>query len=228
VAVHRVGKHELNLLSDDRPHQGLVLDCSPLEWAPLERLPPAEEAAAEAAAAGAGPPVWLVLDEVTDPQNLGALVRSAYCLGAAGLLACAKNCAPLSAAATKASAGVLEAWPVHSCNNLARTLADAAERGWTVVGAAAERGAEPCTQLAVTGPTLLVVGSEGHGLRTNVRRACQKLVLVEMGGVAAAAAPGAAGAAAERRVVDSLNVSVATGILLHQLIVAARGPKAAA
>lgn len=79
-----------------------------------------------------------------DPQNLGALIRAAYCLGAAGVLAVSKNCAPLSAVTTKASAGVLEAWPVHSCDNLPRTLADAAERGWTVLGAAADRGSVPC------------------------------------------------------------------------------------
>ena len=81
VAIQNVSKHELNLLTDNRPHQGLVLDATPLEFEPLTLLP---EPADEGADAGAAPPVWLALDEVTDPQNLGAIMRCAWFLGAAG------------------------------------------------------------------------------------------------------------------------------------------------
>lgn len=79
VAVQNVSKHELNLLTDNRPHQGLVLDATPLEFQSLTQLP--EPVKSDAAAA---PPVWLALDEVTDPQNLGAILRCAWFLGAAG------------------------------------------------------------------------------------------------------------------------------------------------
>jgi 21S rRNA (GM2251-2'-O)-methyltransferase len=85
VAVQNVSKHELNLLTDNRPHQGLVLDATSLEFETLTQLP--EPAEADAAAA---PPVWLALDEVTDPQNLGAIMRCAWFLGAAG------ECTPFS------------------------------------------------------------------------------------------------------------------------------------
>ncbi len=91
-------------------------------------------------------------------QNLGAIIRSAYCLGATGILASAKNCAPLSAVVSKASAGVLETVPLHSCKNMQRTLTDAAERGWAVLGASAGRGALPLGQVAVDRPTVLVLG----------------------------------------------------------------------
>jgi 21S rRNA (GM2251-2'-O)-methyltransferase len=203
AAVHEASKHDLNLLSNDRPHQGLVLDVSPLSWQPMDVFPTAESAVAQAQGRL---PVWLALDEVVDPQNLGAVIRSAYCLGAAGVLACSKNCAPLSAVVSKASAGVLEALQLHSCNSLPRTLQDARDKGWRVLGAAAGQGSASCRSVAVEQPTVLVVGSEGFGLRTNVRRACDQLVRVDMGIVR------------KGSVVDSLNVSVATGILLHQLL----------
>ena len=177
-------KHDLNMLTDSRPHQGLVLDCSPLGWQQLDEFPPAQDAMAAAAAAGTADgndmqassssssitgrqglcsiayPVWLALDEVTDPQNLGAMVRSAYCLGAAGVLASARNCAPLSAVVSKASAGALEVLPMHSCKMMHRTLGDAAAKGWAVIGAAAGTGSVPVSKWVVDRPTILVMGKQ--------------------------------------------------------------------
>ncbi len=249
AAVRSASKHDLNEACGNRPHQGLLLDCSPLEFAPLDELPPAAEAAAahaaahaagaaaraaagggsdkeqdqdapaafaDADAAAGAPPtplVWLVLDEVVDPQNFGAALRSAHFLGAAGVLTCRRNSAPLSAAVSKASAGAMEAAPVHSARNLPATLAAAREAGWAVVGASAEARALPCAAFAVDRPTLLVMGSEGAGLRTNVRRLCDALLRVE-----AAPGGGGGGAGGGAGAVDSLNVSVATGILLHRLL----------
>jgi hypothetical protein len=86
------------------------------------------------------------------------MLRSAHCLGATGVLASAKNCAPLSAAVSKASAGALEVMTLHNSKNLPRTLADAAERGWAVVGAAGEAAATPVAQFRVNRPTVLVMG----------------------------------------------------------------------
>ncbi|GLI66164.1 hypothetical protein VaNZ11_009924 [Volvox africanus] len=264
VEIVRTSRHELNLMSHDRPHQGLVLDVSPLEWASLDEFPPADQLmaglAAETVVHGGGggsgtlvPPVWLALDEVVDPQNLGAVVRSAYCLGAAGVLACARNCAPLSAVVSKASAGALEALQLYSCHNLPRTLLDARDnKGWAVLGAAAGSGSVPVGKVCVDKPTILVLGSEGFGLRTNVRRACGSLVRVDMAppaitrgsgdawpmssrGVASADSAGVPLPAMQwpqqgavlRGLVDSLNVSVATGILLHSLISSAAAAAAA-
>eukprot|EP00892_Ulva_mutabilis_P008291 jgi/Ulvmu1/5834/UM025_0092.1 len=209
VAVMHLSKHAMNALADNRPHQGVILDCGELEVAELDVLPSAAEIAA--AAPGAAPPVWLVLDEVADPQNFGAVARSVMFLGAAGMLVSTRNCAPLSASASKASAGALEALPVHGADNLPRTLLAAADSGWTVLGAdgAASAAAADAADVTVAAPTLLVLGSEGAGLRTNVRRACRGFVKVRD-------AP-----RLDRAVLDSLNVSVATGVLLHSLLRAA-------
>jgi tRNA G18 (ribose-2'-O)-methylase SpoU len=342
-----------------RPHQGLVLDCSPLEWTPLERLPDTPPDGPPGSGGGGGGgrcPVWLALDEVMDPvrgwgaegplarqgpvpvnaartrhqpaprllpnpaalprpcaqQNLGSLLRSAHCLGADGVLATAKNCAPLSAVVSKASAGALEVMEVHAVKNLPRTLADAAERGWEVVGASGERGAPPLAGARVARPTVLVMGApggaraverhgcrccphpscaitrrlptphrpsagnEGAGLRTNVRRACTSFVRIEMaapsqralgggpggglggsgdddeeggggfggggeaegegegeieggggwedeeGGGGGGGGSGGGDLRAAAAAVDSLNVGVAAGILLHHFVVASR------
>ncbi len=211
AAVRHVDKHELNLLSDNRPHQGVVLDAAPLELLPLRALPPPGEGGE--AAPGTPPPVWVALDEVSDPQNFGAVLRSALFLGAAGVVVCARNSAPLSPVVSKASSGAMELLPVHACASMPAFLATSAANGWDVLGADAGPGADDCAAVRVTRPTLLVLGSEGRGLRTNVRRECARLVCVP-------AAPGAplGGDGA----VDSLNVGVAAGVLLHALLVAAR------
>ncbi|GMH34498.1 hypothetical protein BSKO_02332 [Bryopsis sp. KO-2023] len=206
VGVEYVTKHDLNMVVDNRPHQGLALDCSPLEYVPLLELPRASTYA------GSKPPVWLALDEVKDPQNLGAIIRSAYFLGTTGIIVSAKNSASLSAAVSKVSAGVMEFFPVHSCVKMQQFLVEAQERGWLVVGAAASPDATPCGEFRPTKPVVLVVGNEGYGLRTTVKQACEAFVKIE------SAAP----EANKEFQLDSLNVSVATGILLHSLIVAAK------
>ncbi|KAK9842489.1 hypothetical protein WJX81_002376 [Elliptochloris bilobata] len=208
--VEAADKHDLNLLVDHRPHQGLVLDCSPLEWSTMNIFPEAP-AALRAAPAGALP-VWLALDEIGDPQNLGAALRVAYFLGVTGVLCCGKHSAPLSPAVSKASAGAMERMDVFSCASMPRSLTQAASRGWHVIGAGSEPSAVDCRGFKLSRPAVLVVGSEGRGLRPVCRRICEDVLRI-------APAPWASGA--EREVpegVDSLNVSVATGILLHHLL----------
>ena len=200
--VCSTSKHDLNIISGNRPHQGLVLDCSPLSFIPIDRLEDADQSSDDLTK----PPLWLVLDEVMDPQNFGAALRSAYFLGASGVLTCSRNSAPLSPVVSKASAGTMEAMPVHSAQNLPRTLAAAAATGWQVVGATSDPTSLNCLDVTVRQPTLLVLGNEGVGLRTTVRNVCQTLVKVDTGHVT------------DSDSVDSLNVSVATGILLHQFL----------
>ncbi|KAL3919973.1 MAG: hypothetical protein SGPRY_005431 [Prymnesium sp.] len=206
VPVEWAEKHKLNMMSDNRPHQGLVMVCSPLDFEPLRQMPTPEEASLST---GGVAPLWLALDEVGDPQNLGALLRSAHFLGACGVLVSEKNSAPLSPVVSKASAGAMELMEVHCSRNLPKTLEDACGLGWHVVGAALEQSIEP-HEVDKSLPTILVLGSEGKGLRTNVLRACDSLVRVPrtlepVGG-------------AEADTVDSLNVSVAGGILLYALL----------
>lgn len=175
VRIVRLDKGELNNMARNRPHQGLLLTASALPELALDALPPVPRGA------HAPPPVWLALDEIQDPQNLGALLRSAHFLGASGVLVSSRNSAPLSAATSKASAGAMEAMDVHSTTNLVRTLKRSRENGWRVVGAA--MGA-PGTTVAShelrlgSEPTVLVLGNEGKGLRTLVRRECDLLVAI--------------------------------------------------
>jgi len=240
IPVASVDKGVLNTLSGNRPHQGVCLRCGQLDFEPLTHIPmPAandddqNSDGHDADIAFYPPTFWLVLDEVVDPQNLGALLRSAYFLGFGGkdgrekigVLVCAKNSAPPSPTVSAASAGALELATVYSTSNLPRTLAQAEQDGFRIIGASAAAPPSsssddpsapddvPVYDLQDLPPasladeaTLLVLGSEGHGLRSLVAKSCTAFVRV----------PPAAGDVVEG--VDSLNVSVTGGILLWHLL----------
>ena len=212
IPVATVDKGVLNVLSGDRPHQGYVLRCGKLDFETVSQLPlPSEQEDA--------PTFWLVLDEVVDPQNFGALVRSAYFLcdkKDLGILTCSKNSAPASPVTSAASAGALECAKIVSTSNLPRTLAQAEQDGFRIVGAAANVPSDivdvPMFELQDlpvnnddddSRPTLLVLGSEGHGLRSLVARSCTEFVRIPAGNTEG---------------VDSLNVSVTGGILLWHFL----------
>jgi len=99
IPLIETSKHDLNMVTSNRPHQGIVLDASPLNCDKMDVFPPAD------AVSSSRWPVWLCLDEITDPQNLGAVIRTAFFLGADGVLLCSKNSAPLSGVVSKASSG---------------------------------------------------------------------------------------------------------------------------
>ncbi|EED88666.1 ribose methyltransferase, partial [Thalassiosira pseudonana CCMP1335] len=212
--VVEVDKGVLNTLCGNRPHQGFVLRCGGLEFEPLRgssSLPSASLAGKD------GPLVWLALDEVVDPQNLGALLRSAYFLGGrVGILVCSKNSSPLTTTVSAASAGALEFMTVYSTSNLPKMLNRAREDGWRVLGAAADIPDSGGAARSETGkPTILVLGSEGRGLRTWVARSCSGFVKVP-GGLNMAASDNDEDAT--QAGVDSLNVSVTGGILLWHFL----------
>ena len=201
IPIATVDKGVLNALSGNRPHQGYVLRCGKLEFDSMPRLSMQENS----------PKLWLVLDEVVDPQNLGALLRSAYFMGGSkiGVMVCAKNSAPPSPVVSAASAGALELLEVYSTSNLPRTLNAAREEGFRIIGASsdipnADAQVYDLNELpSEDRPTLLVLGSEGLGLRTLVAKACTDFVKI----------PGQ-----DDSGVDSLNVSVTGGILLWHLL----------
>ena len=196
VPLQWVAKGELNELTGQRPHQGLVLAAGPLSFAPLDDLPAPD---------GGKQAVWLALDEVQDPQNLGAILRSARFLGVSGVLVSGKNCAPLSPAVSKASAGAMETMEVYATSHLPGILERAGSSGWRVIGTALDRRAINIGELDITreDSTIVVMGNEGAGLRTNVKSACTTLVEIEGGG--------------EDPGLDSLNVSVAAAIVIHEV-----------
>ena len=200
-----VDKGVLNTLSGNRPHQGCVLRCGKLEFEPLSKLPSEPDS----------PRLWLVLDQIVDPQNLGALLRSAYFFGEIAVLVCAKNSAPPSPTVSASSAGALEGMNIYATNNLPRTLAAAEQDGFRIIGASASSPLDSgipvydLDKLPLEGdgsdrPTILVLGSEGHGIRSLVANSCTEFVKIP-------------GTAQENLGVDSLNVSVTGGILMWQL-----------
>jgi 23S rRNA (guanosine2251-2'-O)-methyltransferase len=143
-------------------------------------------------------PLLLLLDGITDPQNFGALVRSAEVLGAHGVVVPDAHAAPVTGSVVKASAGATERMRIARVGNLLRTLDALRERGIRVWGAAAERG-EPLAAADLRGPTAIVIGAEGRGMREAVARRCDSLLQIP-----------------QRGLVSSLNASVAGAILLYE------------
>ncbi|KAL3532533.1 hypothetical protein ACH5RR_006054 [Cinchona calisaya] len=223
LSKKEVSKHDLNMVVDNRPHQGLVLDASPLEMVGIKELEPV-------LVEGESGPLWVALDEVTDPQNLGAIIRSAYFFGASGVVLCAKNSAPLSGVVSKASAGSLELMELRSCKNMMQFLSSSAQNGWQVLGGSVSSRAVPLNEVVPGAPTILVLGSEGTGLRPLVERSCTQLIRIP-GNIPMDVIAGEDedmersemdhGFPGEEfksfMAVESLNVSVAAGVLLHHL-----------
>jgi 23S rRNA (guanosine2251-2'-O)-methyltransferase len=190
--VERVDAHTLRELLGDVAHQGVAADVTP--------LPPWSEDELLAALQSAKAPLLLALDGVQDPHNLGACLRSADACGALAVIVPRDRAAQLTPAARKVAVGAAETTPVVSVTNLVRTLKLLKEAGLWVVGA--DIGAEKrADQVDLTGPVVLALGAEGPGLRHLTRHNCDFLVrLPQLGAV------------------ESLNVSVAAGMLLYEAV----------
>ena len=188
VRVEDVPHGELAQRSRSGVHQGVGAELTEFRYAELEDVLDA-----------ASPAFLLVLDGVTDPQNLGALVRSAHALGAHGVVVPKDRAAGITPSAFKAAAGALEHCPVARVTNLARAIDQMKERGiWTVALAAdAER---ELGSLDLTTPTALVLGSEGSGVRPLVRKTCDHVARIPMSGK-----------------VGSLNVAAAGAVALYEV-----------
>jgi 23S rRNA (guanosine2251-2'-O)-methyltransferase len=179
---------ELTRLAGSPDHQGFVAEVDPYPYADADALLESPEA------------LIVALDQVQDPQNLGAVCRSAEAAGAAGVVIPERRSASVTAAACKASAGAVEHLPVARVRNLADWLARAKEAGAWIYGADAD-GETPHTGADLTGRAVLVLGSEGRGLRPRVADACDLLVSVPMRGR-----------------VESLNVSATAAVLLFESV----------
>ena len=182
-----VPERRLNEAARAAEHQGVVAFCEPYRYADAHELVVGES------------PLLVCLDQVTDPHNLGAVIRSAEGAGANGIVITERNAARVTAAVCKASAGAVEHLPVAVVVNLARYLEEI--KGPQLWVWAADGGAETSVWQAdfVTG-VVLVFGAEGRGLRPGVRRVCDDAFSVPLAGH-----------------VDSLNVSVAAGVALFEV-----------
>jgi 23S rRNA (guanosine2251-2'-O)-methyltransferase len=192
IAVLETSLFELDRLTGNAVHQGVALRIRPYEYAhPQDLL---------AKRPGQAAPLIVALDGVTDPRNLGAIVRSAAAFGAAGVLVPARRSAHVTAGAWKASAGALARLPVAQCTNLTRTIEAYKEKGLFVAGLDAEGSVDVHEMSIADGPMVLVVGSEGRGLSRIVAAACDMLVSIPMSSG-----------------MESLNAGIAGSIALYEI-----------
>ncbi|HEY1820266.1 MAG TPA: 23S rRNA (guanosine(2251)-2'-O)-methyltransferase RlmB [Trebonia sp.] len=191
IAVLEAGPSELDRLTGGAIHQGVALRVRPYEYAHPEDLADRRSAAL---------PLIVALDGVTDPRNLGAVVRSAAAFGATGVVVPTRRSAGVTAGAWKASAGALARLPVAQAVNLTRAIEGYKKAGFFVAGLDAE-GTTNLRDLSIAdGPMVLVVGSEGRGLSRIVANACDMLVSIPM----------ASGN-------ESLNAGIAASIALYEI-----------
>jgi 23S rRNA (guanosine2251-2'-O)-methyltransferase len=206
LAIMEVSRGELDRLTGGAVHQGVGLQVPPFAYLPFEDLlADAVQPAAARDRSGAPehpeyPPLLVALDGVTDPRNLGAVIRSAAAFGAHGVFLPARRAAGMTATAWRTSAGAAARLPVSRVTNLTRALKTCQREGYVVVGLDADADAGLYDLEAAVGPLVLVVGSEGRGLSRLVGTTCDLRVAIPM----------VAG-------VESLNASVAAAVALAEV-----------
>jgi 23S rRNA (guanosine2251-2'-O)-methyltransferase len=188
VPVVPVSRDELGAIANSRDHQGVAAEVEPYGYANAETLLDDEDA------------LVIVLDEIQDPQNLGAVCRSAECAGATGIVIPERRSAAVTPAVCKASAGAVEHLSVARVRNVADFLALARERGAWVYGAEAGATAH-YTELDYDGRTVVVLGAEGRGIRPRVRAGCDGMISLPVRGA-----------------IESLNVSSAATVILYEAL----------
>ena len=203
VPVTQAPRHELDRLGDELIHQGIVARVSDYPYVDLGEILAHAEASSQ-------DPLLLVLDELQDPQNVGALLRTAEAAGVHGVLIASHRAAQITPAVSRASAGAAEHLLISSVTNIARTLQQLQQRGIWVAGIEDRPDAQDYRQADYCRPLALVLGSEGQGMRRLVAQQCDYLLRIPMRGR-----------------INSLNVSVAGAIVLYEALSArdAGGPR---
>lgn len=192
IQVNFVKKERLDELSSDRKHQGVVAYVSAFEYATVDDILANAEKKNE-------PPFIIILDDIEDPHNLGAVIRTANAAGAHGVIIPKNNAAGLTTSAVKASAGAVSYTPVARVTNISRTMEELKEQGIWFIGA--DMNGEDYRKLDLKGPIGLVIGNEGKGLSPLVKKNCDFLASLPMKGE-----------------IDSLNASVAAGIMAYEIM----------
>lgn len=191
IVVQYVERAKIEALAGGHRHQGVLAYVAPVPYAELEDILKAAEAKGEA-------PFLVLLDELEDPHNLGALLRTADATGVHGILIPKRRSVSLNATVAKTSAGAVEYVPVARIGNIAQTLKKLKEKGFWVAGADMD-GEKAYYEADLTGPLVLVVGSEGKGMSRLTKEACDFIVRMPMVGR-----------------INSLNASVAGSILMYE------------
>lgn len=190
--INYVNKERLEQLSETGKHQGVIAMAAAYEYAEIEDILAKAEEKGE-------PPFVILLDGIEDPHNLGAIIRTANLAGAHGVIIPKRRAVGLTATVAKTSAGALNYTPVAKVTNLTQTIKELKEKGMWFVGA--DMGGETMYQLDLKGPIGVVIGSEGEGISKLVKENCDFIASIPMKGD-----------------IDSLNASVATGVLAFEIV----------
>ncbi len=190
--INYVTKERLDQMSETGKHQGVIAMAAAYEYAEVEDILQAARDKDEA-------PFIFILDEIEDPHNLGAIIRTANLCGAHGVIIPKRRAVGLTATVVKASAGAINYTPVAKVTNIAKTIEDLKKEGiWFVC---ADMDGEVMYRHNLTGPIGLVVGNEGSGVSRLVKEKCDYIASIPMKGD-----------------IDSLNASVATGVLAYEIV----------
>ena len=191
AVIDEVEPMRLDQITGRANHQGIAAQIAPYSYIELEDLISNAKAVTD--------PVIVVADGITDPHNLGAIIRTAEAIGAHGLVIPQRRAAGITSTVMKVAAGALETFPVSRVVNLGRALEQLKEEGFWIYGTAVT-GSEPLQSVKFSGPVVLVVGGEGEGLGMLTQRSCDVLVSIPLQGKT-----------------PSLNASVATGMALYEI-----------
>lgn len=187
-----VSKERLDQLSETGKHQGVIAHAAAYEYSEIEDMFALAEKRGE-------DPFFILLDNIEDPHNLGAIIRTANLAGAHGVIIPKRRAVGLTATVAKTSAGALNYTPVAKVTNLAKTMEELKERGlWFVC---ADMGGESMYRMNLTGPIGLVIGNEGEGVSRLVKEKCDFVASIPMKGD-----------------IDSLNASVAAGVMAYEIV----------
>ena len=192
AVIDEVDGLRLSQMTQGANHQGIVAQVAAYSYAELETL-------VAQAKAQARRPVIIAADSITDPHNLGAIIRSAEAIGAQGMVIPQRRAVGVTSTVAKVAAGALENLPIARVVNLGRSLEYLKKEGFWIYGLAAE-AAQPIHTTDFSAPVVLVVGAEGSGLSLSVQNLCDQLVAIELQGRT-----------------PSLNASVATGMALYEI-----------
>ena len=186
-------RRKLDQMSPTGAHQGVIAAVAAHEYASVDEI-------LELAAQRGEPPLLVICDELSDPHNLGAILRTAECAGAHGVIIPKRRSVGLTAVVSKASAGALEYLPVARVSNIANTIRELKERGVWVYGTAADAQSS-LWATDLRGPAAIVIGNEGAGMSRLVRESCDVLVSIPLEGR-----------------ISSLNASAAAAVLLYEAL----------
>ena len=193
AVIVQTDRRKLDLMSPTGAHQGIIAAVAAHDYASVNDILARAESRGEA-------PLIVICDELSDPHNLGAIVRTAECAGAHGVIIPKRRSVGLTAVVAKASAGAVEYMKVARVANINNAIAELKEKGVWIFGTAAE-GAVPMYQADLSGPAAIVIGNEGMGISQLVRKNCDVMVSIPMKGK-----------------ISSLNASNAGAILLYEAV----------